>query len=354
MRIALTVVTEMLYGLHAAHEATSEQGEPLDIVHRDISPQNVIVGLDGISRVLDFGIAKAAARAHTTRDGQVKGKFAYMAPEQLTRGAVDRRADIFATSIVLWETLTGRRLFAADDHGGTIAAVLSQPIEPPSKFARDVSPDLDSIVMRGLERDPAQRFPTARAMAHVMEALGERARPAEVSAWVSDVAATVLRQRAERVAQIESTSSDADMSNTHPDAPDPTLQLKDEHTDLSSAATSVMEPKTKQRLMFAALGAVILVLASVVVVLAFRHPTPTQAPVVKAESSELPAPPAASSPAAILPSVAPPPLATVTSSSHGDARHTTPPPAVTRSAKSCSPPFYFDPDGTKHFKTECL
>src|SRR4051812_16065415 len=104
----------ILHGLHAAHEATDERGRPLGIVHRDVSPQNVLVGSDGIARLVDFGVAKAAGRLHNTVSGQVKGKLGYMAPEQLRAGAVDRRADIYAAALVIWETATLRRPFGEE------------------------------------------------------------------------------------------------------------------------------------------------------------------------------------------------------------------------------------------------
>jgi serine/threonine-protein kinase len=106
--IVCAVLLDLLYGLHAAHEALSERGDPLNIVHRDVSPQNVLVGVDGIARVLDFGIAKPAQRVHqSTRTGQLKGKLSYMAPEQFSTGAVDRRADVYSAAVLLWEALTG-------------------------------------------------------------------------------------------------------------------------------------------------------------------------------------------------------------------------------------------------------
>src|ERR1019366_7046955 len=107
--IGLAVVGGMLQGLHAAHEARNDRGEPLELVHRDVSPQNVLVGIDGIARLLYFGVAKAAGRLQTTREGQLKGKLAYMAPEQVHGAALTRRADIYGASVVLWEVLTGRR-----------------------------------------------------------------------------------------------------------------------------------------------------------------------------------------------------------------------------------------------------
>ncbi|HSQ67748.1 MAG TPA: serine/threonine-protein kinase, partial [Polyangiaceae bacterium] len=112
--IAASIIAGVLYGLHAAHEAKTDDGAPLHIVHRDISPQNVLVGVDGSARVVDFGVAKAVGRLQTTREGALKGKIAYMSPEQISTDSVDRRTDIYAASVVLWEMLTGKRLYQAD------------------------------------------------------------------------------------------------------------------------------------------------------------------------------------------------------------------------------------------------
>jgi serine/threonine-protein kinase len=122
--VVLAVVCGALHGLHAAHEANGESGERLCVVHRDVSPQNILVGLDGTPRVLDFGIAKALGRAQVTRSGMLKGKLAYMAPEQIRNADLGPRTDIYAASVVLWEALTGARLFKGDEGAvmGQIAA----------------------------------------------------------------------------------------------------------------------------------------------------------------------------------------------------------------------------------------
>src|ERR1700722_7507634 len=208
LKIAVSILSGMLHGLHAAHEAKDEHGQPLGIVHRDVSPQNVLIGADGVARVLDFGVAKAKGRLYTTQDGRVKGKLAYMAPEQLRSDPVDRKSDIFAASIVAWELFTGKRLFESENEGGTITKLLLDPIPPfGSVVPEAVDPNsppgaLDKSVMRGLERDPANRFDTARDMATAMEDAVHAASVAQVGTWVESVAADVLHARSARVQEI--------------------------------------------------------------------------------------------------------------------------------------------------------
>ncbi|NUO50009.1 MAG: serine/threonine protein kinase, partial [Polyangiaceae bacterium] len=144
--IASGIVSGLLSGLHAAHEARGDDGTPLDIVHRDVSPQNVMVGVDGVSRVVDFGIAKAATRAQTTQEGQIKGKLGYMAPEQLRAQPVDRRTDVFAAAIVLAEMLSGKRLFDGDDAGAIVGRILLGKVPAPSSLRDGISPEVVSVV----------------------------------------------------------------------------------------------------------------------------------------------------------------------------------------------------------------
>src|ERR1700690_3032002 len=203
LRIAASIISGVLRGLHAAHEAKSETGEPLHIVHRDVSPQNVLVGTDGVARVLDFGVAKARRRWQATRLGQLKGKIAYMAAEQIKTGNVTRQTDVYAAAIVFWETLTGKRLFRADNEAKLISLVLDGVVLPPSEAAEGVGQGFDAIVLRGLERDPAKRFATARDMAAAVESVVGTAPHSEVGEWVERVASDELRERADRVQEIE-------------------------------------------------------------------------------------------------------------------------------------------------------
>lgn len=205
--IVAAILAGMLRGLHAAHEAQDERGQPLNIVHRDVSPHNVMVGTDGIARVIDFGVAKAAGRLQHSNSGQLKGKIPYMAPEQVRGEAVSRRTDVFAAGVVLWECLLGKRLFVADNDAAIIGQVLSHEIDPPSRVDFAVPAAFDEVVMRALERSPAKRFQTARDMAKALEACGPVAPPAEVSEWVEAIARDVLEKRQGLVSQVESSSA---------------------------------------------------------------------------------------------------------------------------------------------------
>jgi serine/threonine-protein kinase len=167
--VTIRVLLDTLAGLHAAHEMRDDHGQPLQIVHRDVSPQNILVGVDGVARVVDFGVARAASRLSTTRSGQLKGKLAYMAPEQARGGNIDRRADLFSLGIVLWEALTTKRLFKGDGEAETLNRVLYEPIPAPSSARADIPKPLEEICMKALARDVDQRFPTAQAFGDELE-----------------------------------------------------------------------------------------------------------------------------------------------------------------------------------------
>jgi hypothetical protein len=205
--VASAILGGVLYGLDAAHDATDEGGRPLRIVHRDVSPQNVLVGVDGISRVVDFGIAKAMARLQTTAEGQVKGKLAYMSPEQLRQGHLDRRADVFAASIVLWELLAGERLFTADDPSVIALNVIQKEIPRLRGLRSDLPAAIDDVVLRGLAREAGDRFATARDMVRALEHALPPASPAVTGDWVRRFVGRKVEERAARIGEIESTSA---------------------------------------------------------------------------------------------------------------------------------------------------
>jgi len=207
LRVLGALACGILNGLHAAHEARSEAGEPLGIVHRDVSPQNVLVGVDGMARVLDFGIAKAAGRVQQTSEGQLKGKLAYMSPEQVRGVPLDRRSDVYSASIVLWEAIAGRRLFAGENDGVVFAQVSLGARRRPSEFVPDLPQALDDIIMRGLAREPDDRYPTAWDMAVAIEEALGLASPRQVGQWVAEIAGDLLATRSAQVKEVESLSS---------------------------------------------------------------------------------------------------------------------------------------------------
>jgi serine/threonine-protein kinase len=200
--VAARVIADALHGLHAAHEATDTNGAPLRLIHRDVSPQNILVGADGVTRVVDFGIAKALSREHVTANGVLRGKLPFMAPEQLMGRAIDRRVDVYAAGVVLWEALVGRRLFDMVGKVQVAAHILEARVEPPSRWNPEVPPYLDAIVMRAIARDPDARFATARDMALALEAT-TLASTSAVAAWVEANAHGVLASHAGRIAEME-------------------------------------------------------------------------------------------------------------------------------------------------------
>jgi len=198
-----TIASGLLHGLHAAHEARDENGELLNVVHRDISPQNVMIDVDGMVKVLDFGVAKASARIQITRDGQMKGKLSYMSPEQLQGQPVDRRADVFACGVVLWEALTRRRLFVGEDASEVLRKILRDEVPPPSQWMAGLSPEIDQVVLRALSKDPLQRYQTAEELALDVEKVIQLAPPQEVGAWLDSVAGEILGKRERLLQEIE-------------------------------------------------------------------------------------------------------------------------------------------------------
>jgi eukaryotic-like serine/threonine-protein kinase len=212
-RIAAAIICGFLHGLHAAHEAKNERGEPLGLVHRDVSPQNVLVGSDGIARVLDFGIAKAQGRIQVTRDGQIKGKLAYMPPEQLAGKELSRAVDIYASAVVMWETLTTERLFKGETESETLAKILRDPVLPPSTFAPNLPDGLDASLLRALSRDSTKRHGTAKELALELERCIGVASPTEVGEWIEHLVGPVLTAREDQIAEIESNSAGLRVSN---------------------------------------------------------------------------------------------------------------------------------------------
>jgi hypothetical protein len=165
--LVLNLAAQACAGLHYAHERTSN-GKPLHMVHRDISPQNLVISFEGVVKVVDFGIARAEYRETKTKAGTIKGKFAYMSPEQCVANNVDRRTDVFALGVIVHELLTGKRLFKRNSPYETYQAVLECAVEPPSKVNNQLDPALDPIIMKAVAKDKDHRYPTAEAFGDAM------------------------------------------------------------------------------------------------------------------------------------------------------------------------------------------
>jgi eukaryotic-like serine/threonine-protein kinase len=163
------LIADTAEGLDAAHELRSMAGEPIELVHHDISPGNIVVLYNGVVKLVDFGVAKVTQSAATRN--KIQGKFAYMAPEKLRGGRGDRRSDLWSLGCVLWEALTLRRLFKGGNDRDTVLQVLDSAILAPSRVNRVVPVELDAVVLRALERDPARRYPSAKALAADLEAV---------------------------------------------------------------------------------------------------------------------------------------------------------------------------------------
>ncbi|HJL14401.1 MAG TPA: protein kinase [Sandaracinaceae bacterium LLY-WYZ-13_1] len=218
--LVAALLVDVCEGLHAAHELRDDDGTPLDVVHRDVSPANVIVGFDGAARVLDFGVAAAARRLSRTATGEVKGTVAYAAPEVLEGRPADRRADVWALGVLLWEGLAGRRLFVRDDVGSTVRAVLDEPIPALCEIDPALPLGFEEVVFEALARDPDARFATARAMGRALAAVlaeeGEAPTRADLAEQVGEAMAP---ERREADARLERAETASDLSA--PDATTP-------------------------------------------------------------------------------------------------------------------------------------
>ncbi len=197
--IVSRILADALAGLDGAHHAVDVRGRPLEIVHRDVSPHNILVGTDGRSRLIDFGIAKAARRVTVTRTGTLTGKIGYMAPEQLRRLPVDARTDVFSAGVVLYEALTGVRPFDGDDEGDTLLSILIGEPDPPSLRVPSLPPAADTVVATALAGDRDARYASAAEMDDALQRALPPAPPREVALAVERLAGPVLAALRERV-----------------------------------------------------------------------------------------------------------------------------------------------------------
>jgi serine/threonine-protein kinase len=204
--IAARILTDALAGLHAAHELTDGHGTPLGLVHRDFSPQNVLIGTDGMTRLADFGVAKAASRVGHTATGVMKGKVAYMSPEQAQGQALDRRCDVWAAGVVAWEVVAGRKLYSREDEMVTLWKVMSGSPPRLGQVAAGIAPELEEAVAIALDRRVEARHQTAAsfraALAAAFRSGAGIADTDEVAAYTANLLTPQLTTRRSRVAEV--------------------------------------------------------------------------------------------------------------------------------------------------------
>lgn len=200
---ALSIISQVASGLDYAHRKKDLNGHELNIVHRDVSPQNILVSYEGEVKLVDFGIAKAAGLGQETQTGILKGKLAYMSPEQACGKPIDRRSDVFSLGIVCYELLTGRRLFKGDSDLSTLEQVRTAVIEPPTRFDAEIPPALETVVLKALAREPDQRYQTASefqaALEQIMADRGQAFSSLQLSQWMASLFADDVRRDAERL-----------------------------------------------------------------------------------------------------------------------------------------------------------
>jgi tRNA A-37 threonylcarbamoyl transferase component Bud32 len=341
--IAAAIATGVLHGLHAAHEARDEQGAWLAVVHRDVSPQNVMVGSDGVARILDFGVAKARVRLQSTREGQFKGKLAYTAPEHLRGHPVSRATDLYAVGVLLWEALAGRRLFGDQEFARDGRAIV-----PPSQIGAAVPPALDDVVMRALAEDPAARFASAHEMAIAIERAVTPSPISEVSAWVDEWADEALLHRQALVALMEERILATEVG-TVPAA---------RHAPQVPLARWWIPRKTRLLLAGAALGALLALIAIRASERATVVPAEGAASLAVDTRVHRSPEPAGSAPVDQVdvdsaPASTPPKAHSVSAAPAAPAHR---PRWSARAAPNdnCSPPFIVDDVGTKRYKAECF
>jgi len=396
VEVVASVIVGALHGLHAAHEARSERGLPLGIVHRDVSPQNIIVGSDGQARVLDFGVAKASWRIQTTRDGQLKGKLSYMAPEQVNGGDVGPWTDVYSTSIVFWEALTNQRLFNRNDSAAILARFTKdQTIAPPSTHNSAVNAALDAVVLKGLAADPKNRFRSAQEMADAIENSVQIASSSSVARWLGGIVREELDHHSTLIAEIENGSrisvrppgddapsvrkmlaSLADGSR-HDIAVTKTAPVIDtsegSRSQISMTRSSGLSQVPESRRRKFLLGAGTTAVAAVIALLIVFTRSPKLEPVTAQPASApetanvlvaaapppapivAPAEPVVPATATATASAAPPKTAAAPASpAKAVARPAVAPSSPAHAVANCNPPYMVDSRGIRHMKLACL
>ncbi len=354
--ICTAIVSDALAGLQAAHQARGPSGEHLGLVHRDVAPDNILIGTDGLARLTDFGIAKALGRGQVTATGVVKGKLRYMAPEQ-AGGETSLRSDVFAMGVVLWECLTGRHLFDAEHESTVLSQLISQNIVAPSTIRSGLSTELDAVVMRALARAPDARFGSAGEMREALMATGVPASHTAVAAYLNGACGPRLEERALQLAAHE---ADACLAPAAPGVEAPAPPPSSQTTPVTGTLVmlSAVPPQAKRsRTMLTAAA----VAAAAALVLWLLQPgaradaaaTAAEAP---ATAEPVPTPVAASSSSGAEGAEAP--LAPLATSAGRKAPRTgvvrARPTEPARQVAGCNPPYTVDSTGVRVYRLECF
>jgi serine/threonine-protein kinase len=306
---ALAIAIGVCAGLHYAHERVVD-GRPLDLVHRDVSPQNAFITYDGGVKLLDFGIARASSRLSETRGGTLKGKISYMSPEQCGGYPLDRRSDVFAAAIILWEMTVGRRLFSGSSDFEILRKVKEEDAQRPSSVVSDYPRALEEIVMKGLARDREHRYATAEDMQVDLETFARDRKlavsPVPLGRFVRELFKSELEawQAAERAGQpgepVAQTTPSGNLIRTETSISGPVPPMLAAHTDPSLSPP--IEPPPLPKRHRGAIAVVLGVLAGSLITWLLVRPASVPAPAIvtstqpaavaapKEVEAELPAP----------------------------------------------------------------
>ncbi len=371
--VVVAIGADLLEGLQAIHDATDDAGKPLAIVHRDVSPQNVIVGLDGVARIHDLGVAKANHRAQTTRGGELKGKLAYMAPEQLELRPTDRRSDVYSAAVVLWELCSGRRLHPQESAGELLDAVERGPESLSS--LRDEARELDEptrAVERQLRRaltfDADGRHESALSLSRALQSACPAAPRFEVREWIERLAHGVIDERASLVRGLEQGRTPG-ASPSLPSAEPETVRSDRASNPDSQTGVTAAASRTLRRPAPSVLAAIAILALGVTVGALFgggtrpapttpaaRAPEPTavtQAAAPEPRPLATPSP----SPAPALVGRVPAPATGAKPTTQAPTRKPAPQAPARKpapAASACDPPYRIDAAGVRVYKEECL
>lgn len=377
VRVGCALIVSVLHGLSAAHDARDDAGQPLHIVHRDVSPQNILVASDGVPRLLDFGIAKALGRMRTTPQGEIKGKLSYISCEQLQAKQLDGRADIYGAAVVLWEVLTGLPLFDGPSESAIVHRVLYDEISPPSAYRPDEIPRaLDQIVLKALNRSADARYASAQEMALALEQSVGVASQFEVAAWLRELAGERLAKRAQLLTSLQDDTTSpgraAEVATGTRKVQRPAIQSDVqpgviERVPVNPIAATLPAISYRSRSRTWLTGAMIALTVLMVVVFWLRSREQPRAslPLTAAEPVPVPAPvvtpvpplPAASEPVVVdtsSPKVAPSAAKRATPARTRASAHKHEPAATAAPDDRCTPFYEVDAKGIRRPKPECL